>query len=57
MVENIKMWHEKLEKYSENLSPISEYQGMVNFSFTDPEGNYFAFASTLSPLTEERVNK
>ncbi|MGO2644688.1 MAG: VOC family protein [Lactococcus cremoris] len=52
VVEDIKMWHEKLEKYSENVSPITEYQEMVNFSFTDPEGSYFAFASTLFPLTE-----
>lgn len=48
-VDDLEEWHTRVSKATNTASAINDFQGMVNFNFQDPDGNYYAFAQTELP--------
>ena len=44
-VDNLEEWQAKIAQLTDTASEINNYQGMTNFNFADPEGNFYAFAA------------
>ncbi len=48
-VDDLEEWHARVSKATNTTSAINDFQGMVNFNFQDPDGNYYAFAKSELP--------
>lgn len=48
-VDNLEEWHSRVAEATDTVSEINDFQGMVNFNFQDPDGNYYAFAQSELP--------
>ncbi|QPS71868.1 VOC family protein [Lactococcus garvieae] len=48
-VDNLEEWHARVAAATDTVSEINNFQGMMNFNFQDPDGNYYAFAKSELP--------
>lgn len=48
-VDDLEDWHARVAAATDKVSAINKFQGMVNFNFQDPDGNYYAFAESELP--------
>lgn len=48
-VDHLEEWHARIATVTDKVSDINDFQGMINFNFQDPDGNYYAFATSELP--------